>query len=477
MKKGFTLIEIIIAIVLISLLGTTSIIVLNKPSDKTYDTALKRAMDAVNVYINTEKDSVGNTYFNGIYKGGEGLIVPLRDLNDKGYINDSDYDVLIKKLADDKEYFVVGFKSQDECESGVEINLAGAEGFNKSTYICGFSNNKGCDGCKEPEDGSIFKKIINMEYTTNCSKNTGTGLCYLHGKDISEDDKDIWYFKGNVENNYLKFNGSEKKYRIVRTVENGGIKIIDSEVLGKSVYDYLSGIHRFITKSERRTSGVSVYTAYAIISTTNLADGYYLDKFKAGPFDRYYKCGNVKINNWNEQSSEIECKYEHGGSIDIEYIKNPLYDGLYIPLKERYDDNNISTYIDTDYKWCATNYKNNDDGVSFKCDSTKKIASNFFILNIGEYDAIQYVEKIDGDDYQNYIYGIFQSAWPCDDEKELGIGKGFFDTYDINKDDGSRCESDSYVSIRPAYVIKGNSKIIDGDGTSSNPFVIDGFIN
>jgi len=238
MKKGFTLIELIIVMVLISLIGTISIVLTkNNINDKTYTNSLKRALEAVNVYINTEKDSAGNTYFNGIYEGGEGVIVPIKDLYNKGYINETDYNVLIKKLSNDKEYFVAGFKNEDECTSGVSISIAGASNLNKTTYICGYGNTT-------PELSFINTKKMNVSLNKFAvskefydSVEDANKANYLTPDEnglflyYSESSKIRYlYFRGDVNNNYVKFgkskDGNDLIWRILWFNDNNKMKLV-----------------------------------------------------------------------------------------------------------------------------------------------------------------------------------------------------------------------------------------------------------
>ena len=81
-KRGFTLIEIIICLVFIVGIGTVSTIIVvknNNYNDKLVEIT-KKIVDAANVYINIEKDGNGNTYQNGILKGGKGVYISLEKL-------------------------------------------------------------------------------------------------------------------------------------------------------------------------------------------------------------------------------------------------------------------------------------------------------------------------------------------------------------------------------------------------------------
>ena len=69
-KKGFTIIEIIICLGIITLIGTISTVVLVKNNkDKNIEKITNNILDAAKVFANVEKDEDGNNYINEIEKG------------------------------------------------------------------------------------------------------------------------------------------------------------------------------------------------------------------------------------------------------------------------------------------------------------------------------------------------------------------------------------------------------------------------
>ena len=85
MKKGFTLIEIIVCIVLITLIASITIISTNYNKDKDL---IKMLTDAALLYIDVEKDENGNNYQKEIISGRLGLKLPIKELVNKGYIKE-----------------------------------------------------------------------------------------------------------------------------------------------------------------------------------------------------------------------------------------------------------------------------------------------------------------------------------------------------------------------------------------------------
>ncbi len=86
-NKGFTLIEIIVCIALLSTITISSIVIVNKKNSDNLKDINKKVSNAVDIYLNTKKDEDGDTYIEGINKGGQGLYINLKTLNDEGLID------------------------------------------------------------------------------------------------------------------------------------------------------------------------------------------------------------------------------------------------------------------------------------------------------------------------------------------------------------------------------------------------------
>lgn len=108
MKKGFTLIEIIISISLILIIGiiTTSIIVNNK-NNSNLESITKQVLEAANLFVNKEIDEHGYTYKNGILNGAKGVQLSVQNLVDKGYLEESLAKALETETKDDSSSLYV----------------------------------------------------------------------------------------------------------------------------------------------------------------------------------------------------------------------------------------------------------------------------------------------------------------------------------------------------------------------------------
>ena len=202
-KRGFTLIEIIIAIVLITLLSTTTIITIvhmqKKKANEKYNTVLAKADLALDVYLSNHPEVYENLITNA-----EGAIVTLEVLKNEGLISDKIKDPNTNKIIDyANNYYVLSdavllsdensssTQGSKECNGQVGITviknwevLNGTIAEDNVIYVCPKNNenslNNGNSGIDELE-----KRISALE------KNTGN-------------EKKI--FSGENVNNYVYFN-------------------------------------------------------------------------------------------------------------------------------------------------------------------------------------------------------------------------------------------------------------------------------
>lgn len=252
-KRGFTLIEIIIVIALISVIGVGSVVgvkTIQKNKDELTEIT-NRIIESASVYIETEKDTNGNTYINGINEGGQGLILPLDTLYDEGYIKESDYKYIIKKVSNDKRYVVVGYKTEEECKTGgVEINVNWNDDDIVTTplYLCTYTKNGAHESGDKLIDSIIDKyggdsniKLKNVlvygedfiQMEDYCGNSSLPGWCEIavyksksgvykrNNYDVPNTDNDItYYYRGYINDNYIRIKDIDVLFRILSFNEN-----------------------------------------------------------------------------------------------------------------------------------------------------------------------------------------------------------------------------------------------------------------
>ena len=292
-RKAFTLIEIIITLILISVIATSTIVVITKNKKDESKTLLKTLVEAANVFINIEKDEQGNTFEKGLFYGGTGVFIPINELYSKGYISDNvmrtleNDDNYVNASKNNKAYILAAVFSDnnDECKGNSIIEYKISWNVNDSDgtqYLCsykidnetlssiryivydlnggttndtnfkkvnivkkneelkvtnitptkigytfvGWKDKNGTNYSKEQIiDVSITELALTAQYTKNevkptiidvikqqfekngiagCRPNLENGLCFSKGTDNTINKEAVYYYTGNVTNNYIK---------------------------------------------------------------------------------------------------------------------------------------------------------------------------------------------------------------------------------------------------------------------------------
>lgn len=185
MKKGFTLIEIIVSISVIAVLGVASFfgirLVSNNIKIDKLEEISDRILTAAEIYIEKNKETR-----NQLYEKNNGVVIPLNVLKDEGLLTLENTDI---KESDIKDEYVVA--------------LLGSE---------------------DPNDNECISTTIQKSWTVNnkpiyiCTKSDGSSNLISVGSvgnNLSKANQEKFYFKGNVDNNYVKLDGGTVTYRIL----------------------------------------------------------------------------------------------------------------------------------------------------------------------------------------------------------------------------------------------------------------------
>lgn len=203
MKKGFTLIEIIICITLITIIGVGSFIGVKLVNDKIKTTKLEqitdKAIEAAQVYIETNKES-----YDQLYNNKNGVSLPLQLLVDKGLLNIDNTDLTPKDLKDEYVITFLGGTGSGESENCEQITSTASWGDDKEIYLCMNSDGTGAN---------LAVIDPNKVNNTNAIKASFEN----------------YYFRGPGAQNYIKINN--KGYRILYITSD------DSIVLYTTLYD------------------------------------------------------------------------------------------------------------------------------------------------------------------------------------------------------------------------------------------------
>jgi len=151
-KKGFTLIEIIISISLILIVGvSTTVFVVSKNKNNELEKISKNVLESAQLYLENEFDENGKTYKTGLLTGGNAVVIPLNELEEKGYLSTNTLKTLEDNDISKEEYILAGvFEDAKElCSSSdnvIEFETSWSDklkGLEDPIYICGKTGSAG----------------------------------------------------------------------------------------------------------------------------------------------------------------------------------------------------------------------------------------------------------------------------------------------------------------------------------------------
>ena len=198
MKKGFTLIEIIVSITLIVIIGVGSFVgvryITNKVRINRLNQITDKVIQAAEVYL--ESNSEARTH---LYNNGEGVVIPIKLLVNEGLLTLENTD--IKESDYEKEYVVTALGSTTQSEKCVTITTNASWNLSSTTplYICTDTN------------GNQNLKTVNPDTINNMSKALN----------------ESYYFRGQYVNNFVKVNGKDSRILSINTDDS--IEIIKLE--------------------------------------------------------------------------------------------------------------------------------------------------------------------------------------------------------------------------------------------------------
>lgn len=464
-RRAFTLVEIIISIGLIAIIGTIFAVGINSKNNvsNNLEDVTKVILDAAHVYFSTETDDNGDSYAEGIYNGGAGLIIPVTDLVNKGYIDEATFEKL-NDLDDDEKIVLVSFKSAEECETGTTITAGWVD---KTAYICDFKK-------EDSKVLSIYNTLKNNRYCLTYGTDDEEGLCNI--------DANNFYYTGDISNNYIKFDGTDELFRVVKTVDatldgsssyiklTTNTRVTKADVTGESYYKKQ---FRFYNNN-----GYIYYTPYTDWSKrfwqeiTMESNG----SLTAIPYtdtDDESKCqyDTQTFSSWSDSTSKLwenpDCKY------DAEYSyssQSYYYVALYEPLKNWFDElNSVIQDNAIEYEWCTKK----DD-----CDNYK-IKSKFATLYRSDYSYIMRNIVRNSSSCVNTA-DFWDKQLTSSTTEGCAISEVVFDSlvdglsYAVTTGAYSVTSGTlkSYIWLRPSIMIDGNLKVIGGTGTEDDPYVI-----
>ena len=309
----------------------------------------------------------------------------------------------------------LGAKDLVEGKNTLPIRVIAEDGSEK-IYNVNITRKAGATSLKN----EIMKNtVITANPTLTTSSNNTTDASGLYKSTATNTGKATYYFRGNVENNYVSFAG--QTWRIVRINEDGTIRIVMQDGINNNKYikfnpNYNNYTYMYYSNSNAKTQLNSWYQAN-IGSKSDLANkvvsgNYYCEQAKA-KYDSSYTSGSASMTVYSKYTPNFKCTTDGNGkgqvseSVGLLSYDEVVYAGGY------YCQSNSNYYL----------YNN----------------SPFWTMSpagfSGSYSTVWYVPAVVDDGRYNSVYN-------------------------------------TYV-LRPVINLTVNTQISDGDGTKENPFVVE----
>ena len=272
------------------------------------------------------------------------------------------------------------------------------------------------------ESVSIFKKeyeVIDAEPTLTTSSNNSNDASGLYKSTDTNTGKPTYYFRGNVENNYVSFAGFT--WRIVRVNEDGTVRIVMQDGINNNDnyafnYNYNNYTYMYYSNSQAKTTLERWYQTNIGSKSDlskNVASGAYYCEQARVKYDSSYATGDTVMNVYKNYIPDFKCSSDGNGkgvvnaSIGLLNYDEVVYAGGYVDNK----NNNYYLY-NNDYFWIIS-------------PNGKPTKAN----------------------------GLM--AWRIDSQGQINATL-------VNAD----------IPIRPVLILNADTKISSGNGTKENPFVV-----
>lgn len=422
-KKGFTLIEIIICITLITIIGTAMTFTVLKSKDNKFKEVEKRILTAASVYVSTAKDENGETYENGIYNGGSGTVINLNVLYNNGFLSEDLKKEIEKrnyKLEDNYVLALLGNGEEGNDCNGINYTLSWdkidkSNNKDKPVYLCKKNNQQ------QTTDTNIKNIIQSVKMKVHIDKNAVStefynklsaeekakftdkenGLYAYYQENQGDGGTVYYYYRGAVNNNYVKFgteNNKELTWRILWINDKNEMKLVlDDEI-------YLTHKRKGTTTIDKINANDSFYSCNPIKEdNANIYSVKVDESVSLGHFDSEYLYGSYKdiitniipsgtptnavIYNLNKESIFYDY-IQISDHIDLSTDDSSVFSKLY---ENWFNSANLSNSV-KDYDFCFNSEDYGNFMSNFECYTSKnnitgaygKYTKKYGYLSMGE---------------------------------------------------------------------------------------------
>lgn len=523
MKKGFTLIEIIISISLLLFISISITFFVLKNNENDLTSIEKEIASAANLFLSLEYDKNSNTYLSGIQSGGKGIYLNIDTLVSKGYLDEKIIESLEKetKINRDKLKLLavnaVGTENSEECGGNlIEYKFNWNVDSYNPIYLCPYDI-KGSSTNETALDKILNDNVLNTELVTDETCKNGLFI-----------DMDnygaTFFFRGEVENNYIKYgkyeDGSDVLWRIVRVNGDKTLRLILNENINYNLIDYDGNdidLPKPITVKKIRYyydyNVSSVVDKY--VEARNTIGEYFINIVYHQIFrDNYYITYDFRLKEQakiNNQLFDLDIPLGNSSvNGDIYSSNNYIYKiannwkNTIIDIDKYLADNSVANFCFSNLQK-DSGTKNYLPNVNFKCDDLNIVSNenstygNNTLINIslgflqyGEYNMATNKESCGYTGYlydnNKYLLGNLYNEegyyYYFSGLKSTSIGSRSSDSdsdYKLCTDNTqTKCyyfhkkdiNTISFPNIRPVINIKGDVKLI-GNGTINNPYQIE----
>ena len=198
--------------------------------------------------------------------------------------------------------------------------------------------------------------VITASPTLTTSSNNTSDVSGLYKSTDTNTGKPTYYFRGNVENNYVSFAGFT--WRIVRINEDGTIRIVMQDGINSNAkYEFNSNYnytYMYYTNNSNAKTQLESWYQTNIGSKNDLASSvatgdYYCEQAKVKLIDDYTS-GNATMTTYKKYTPDFKCSSDGNGkgvvnaSVGLLSYDEVVYAGGYVGLDNNYYLNNPAIY-------------------------------------------------------------------------------------------------------------------------------------
>ena len=311
--------------------------------------------DSVTVPANTSKEiRIKLTSLNEVSSKYE-LYYILDKTNDKvsvGYSKDTKDSVLGTIDANKSKVITIIIRNGSDTDSKVSFKVIGGLINNELALKDGNSLNQEVEPYRLLSKAILEdNKLITAEPTLTTSSNNTSDASGLYSSTDTNTGDATYYFRGNVENNYVSFVG--QTWRIVRVNEDGTIRIVMQDGINSNANiafnsNYNNYTYMYYTNSQAKTTLESWYQTNIGSKSDlakNIASGaYYCEQAKAKYSDSYTS-GNATMTTYSKYTPDFKCSSDGNNkgvvnaSVGLLSYDEVVYAGGY------YNQNNSNYYL------------------------------------------------------------------------------------------------------------------------------------